>query len=72
MTRYHYIKKLMYLQYRLTMLASSANCYCDTRYSKWNSLVLYPPFENGAKTYQEAWDRTCEAMRSIDGLEDLK
>lgn len=72
MTRYHYIKKLMYLQYRLGMLASSKNYCYDTTYSRWNSMVLYPPFENGAKTYQEAWDRTCEAMRSIDGLEDLK
>lgn len=72
MTRYHYIKKLMYLEYRLGMLASSKNYCCDTPYSKWNSMVLYPPFENGAKTYQEAWDRTCEAMRSIDGLEDLR
>lgn len=72
MTRYHYIKKLMYLEYRLGMLASSKNYCYDTPYSKWNSMVLYPPFENGAKTYQEAWDRTCEAMRSIDGLEDLK
>ena len=72
MTRYHYIKKLMYLQYRLLMLDSSKNHYYDTHYSTWNSLVLYPPFENGAKTYQEAWDRTCEEMRSIEGLEDLK
>jgi hypothetical protein len=54
------------------MLDSSKNYYYDTHYSTWNSLVLYPPFENGAKTYQEAWDRTCEAMRSIEGLEDLK
>lgn len=71
MTRYHYIKKLMYLQYRLTMLTPPKKYYYDTRYSMWNSLVLYPPFENGAKTYQEAWDRTCEEMRSIEGLEDL-
>ena len=72
MTRYHYIKKLMYLQYRLTMLPNTTNRYYDTSYASWNSFVLYPPFENGAKTYQEAWDRTCEAMRSIEGLEDLK
>ena len=72
MTRYHYIKKLMYLQYRLRMLASSANCGCDIRYSEWNSLILYPPFESGEKTYQEAWDHKCETLRSIEGLEDLK
>lgn len=75
MTRYHYIKKCMYLQYRLLMLPNTIHSlygHYDTSYAKWNSLVLYPPFENGAKTYQEAWDRTCEAMRSIDGLEDLK
>ena len=72
MTRYHYIKKLMYLQYRLLMLDSSKNYYYDTSYAKWNSMVPHPPFANGAQTYQEGWDLICKALRSIEGLEDLK
>lgn len=72
MTRYHYIKKLMYLQYRLTMLPTITNRHYDTSYAKWNSRVPYPPFANGAQTYQEAWDFICKSLRSIKGLEDLK
>lgn len=72
MTRYHYIKKAMYLQYRLLMLPTCMNRHYDTSYAKWNSLVPYPPFTNGAKTYQESWDIVCKALRSIEGLEDLK
>ena len=72
MTRYHYIKKLMYLQYRLTMLPTTTNCYYETSYAKFNSRVPYPPFANGAQTYQEAWDLICKSLRSIKGLEDLK
>lgn len=48
MTRYHYIKKAMYLQYRLAMLPTTTNRHYDTSYAKWNSLVPYPPFANGA------------------------
>ena len=72
MTRYHYIKKLMYLQYRLTMLPTATNRHYDTSYAKWDSMVPYPPFANGAQTYQEAWDLICKSLRSIEGLEDLK
>lgn len=54
MTRYHYIKKAMYLQYRLAMLPTTTDRHYDTSYAKWNSLVLYPPFANGAETYQES------------------
>ena len=72
MTRYHYIKKAMYLQYRLTMLPTATNRNYDTSYAKWNSIVPYPPFANGAKTYQESWDIVCKALRNIEGLEDLK
>ena len=72
MTRYHYIKKLMYLQYRLTMLPTTTNRHYDTSYAKFNSSVPHPPFENGAQTYQEAWDLICKSLRSIEGLEDLK
>ena len=72
MTRYHYIKKLMYLQYRLTMLPTTTNRHYDTSYAKWNSMVPYPPFSNGAQTYQEGWDLIRKALRSIEGLEDLK
>lgn len=53
MTRYHYIKKLMYLQYRLTMLPTAINRHYDTSYAKFNSRVPHPPFANGAQTYQE-------------------
>lgn len=72
MTRYHYIKKLMYLQYRLLMLPNSINRHYETSYAKFNSRVPYPPFANGAQTYQEAWDLICKSLRSIEGLEDLK
>lgn len=72
MTRYHYIKKLMYLQYRLLMLPTCMNRHYCTSYATWNSQVPHPPFEYGTKTYQEDWDFTCKAMRSIKGLEDLK
>ena len=72
MTRYHYIKKAMYLQYRLTMLPTATNRNYDTSYAKWNSIVPYPPFANGAQTYQESWNVICEALRSIEGLEDLR
>ena len=72
MTRYHYIKKLMYLQYRLTMLPTATNRHYDTSYAKFNSSVPYPPFANGAQTYQEAWDLICKSLRSIEGLEDLE
>ena len=72
MTRYHYIKKAMYLQYRLAMLPTTTNPHYETSYAKWNSRVPYPPFVNGARTYQESWDLICKALRSIKGLEDLK
>lgn len=72
MTRYHYIKKLMYLQYRLLMLPTCINHHYCTSYAKCNSQVPYPPFANGAQTYQGAWDHICESLRSIKGLEDLK
>lgn len=72
MTRYHYIKKLMYLQYRLLMLPTCTNHHYCTSYAKYNSQVPYLPFANGAQTYQEAWDHICESLRSIKGLEDLK
>lgn len=72
MTRYHYIKKVMYLQYRLGMLPTNVNCQYVTSYAKWNSVIPYPPFANGAQTYQESWDIVCEKLRSIKGLEDFK
>ena len=72
MTRYHYIKKLMYLEYRLLMLPKSINRHYDTSYAKWDSSVPHPPFANGAQTYQEAWDLICKSLRSIKGLEDLE
>ena len=72
MTRYHYIKKLMYLEYRLLMLPKSINRHYDTSYAKWDSMVPNPPFANGAQTYQEAWYLICKSLRSIEGLEDLK
>ena len=72
MTRYHYIKKLMYLQYRLTMLPTATNRHYDTSYARRESMVPNPPFANGAQTYQEAWDLICKSLRSIKGLEDLK
>ena len=72
MTRYHYIKKLMYLEYRLLMLPKSINRHYDTSYAKWDSTVPNPPFANGAQTYQEAWDLICKSLRSIEGLEDLE
>ena len=34
MTRYHYIKKLMYLQYRFLMLPTSVNRHYCTSYAK--------------------------------------
>lgn len=60
MTRYHYIKKLMYLQYRLLMLPTCMNHHYCTSYATWNSRIPYLPFPNGAQTYQEDWDRTCK------------
>lgn len=72
MTRYHYIKKGMYLQYRLAMLPTSTKRYYETRYSTWNKRVPYPPFSDGAQTYQEEWDKICGSLRWIKGLEDLK
>lgn len=72
MTRYHYIKKCMYLQYRLAMLPTTTNRHYITSYAKWNSLVPYPPFANGAKTYQESWDMICANLRSIECLRDLE
>lgn len=50
MTRYHYIKKAMYLQYRLAMLPTTTNRHYDTSYAKWNAFTPYPPFANGAQT----------------------
>ena len=72
MTRYHYIKKLMYLQYRLLMLPTCMNHHYCTSYVTWNSRIPYLPFPNGAQTYQEDWDRTCKELRRIKGLKDLK
>ena len=54
MTRYHYIKKLMYLQYRLLMLLTCMNHHYSTSYAKCSSQVPYLPFANGAQNYQEA------------------
>ena len=72
MTRYHYIKKLMYLQYRLLMLTTCMNHRYCTSYATWNSRIPHLPFPNGSQTYQEDWDRTCKEMRRIKGLKDLK
>ena len=72
MTRYHYIKKGMYLQYRLSQLPCSVNLGYETRYSIWNERVPHLPFIDGAQTYQEEWDIVCKALRSIEGLEDLR
>lgn len=72
MTRYHYIKKLMYLQYRLLMLPTCMNRHYCTSYATWNSRIPYPPFANGSQTYQEDWDRTCKELRRIKGLKDIK
>lgn len=72
MTRYHYIKKAMYFQYRLAMLPTTTHRHYDTSYARWNACVPHPPFANGAQTYQESWDIVCKALRSIDGLEDLR
>lgn len=72
MTRYHYIKKAMYLQYRLGMLPTNTNRHYDTSYARWNACVPHPPFANGAQTYQESWDIVCKALRGIKGLEDLR
>ncbi len=72
MTRYHYIKKLMYLQYRLLMLPTCMNHRYCTSYATWNSRIPYLPFANGSQTYQEDWDRTCKELRRIKGLKDLK
>ena len=72
MTRYHYIKKLMYLQYRLLMLPTCTNHYYCTSYATWNSRIPHLPFPNGSQTYQEDWDRTCKELRRIKGLKDLK
>lgn len=44
MTRYHYIKKLMYLQYMLLMLPTCMNHHYCTSYAKWNSQIPYLPF----------------------------
>lgn len=75
MTRYHYIKKCMYLQYRLLMLPNTIHSlygHYDTSYAKWNSMVPPPPFTDGAQTYQEEWDGICEFIREyVEGLEDL-
>ena len=71
MTRYHYIKKFIYLRYRLSQLDCTDHVK-DIRYSVCNNFVPYPPFKNGAQTYQEAWDKICEVMRTIEGLENLK
>ena len=71
MTRYHYIKKLMYLQYRLLMLPTCMNHHYCTSYATWTR-IPYPPFANGAQTYQEDWDLACKAIRDIEGLEDIK
>lgn len=76
MTRYHYIKKCMYLQYRLLMLPNTIHSlygHYDTSYAKWNSMVPHPPFASGSHTYQEEWNSICEFMRDFDErLEDLK
>lgn len=73
MTRYHYIKKLMYLQYRVAMLPTATNRHYDTSYAKWDSTVPNPPFMSGAQTYQEEWEGICKFIReSVEGLEDLK
>ena len=72
MTRYHYIKKLMYLQYRLLMLPTCMNHDYCTSYANWNYRIPYLPFANGSQTYQEDWDRTCKELRRIKGLKDLK
>lgn len=78
MTRYHYIKKMTYFRYRLHMLSYNkstkmADCYL----SDFKKNVPFPPFKypDGrimAYTYAEAWENICKAMRTIEGLEDLK
>jgi hypothetical protein len=50
-----------------------ADCYL----SDFKKNVSFPPFKypDGrimAYTYAEAWENICKAMRTIEGLEDLK
>ena len=77
MTRYHYIKKLIYFRYRLAQLPTShKGLMRDIYISKWRATTPTLPMKdtNGEvvfSTYEEAWNRVVEAARTIKGLEDL-
>lgn len=77
MTRYHYIKKMIYLGYRLSQLPCNiVRNKRDFRFNEWNNKVpVLPMYDNNGNcignTYQEAWDYTCNIINKFEGLVDI-
>lgn len=80
MTRHHYIKKCMYLNYRLWKSPYSYNISSKSLFRTYDELkktLPHPPFldPDGSilwNTYQEAWDGIVAALQTIPELSDLE
>ena len=71
MTRKRYIKKARYLLWRLLQLScNQKNSKKDFYWSQWQKDVPTP--SEMRCSYDEAWAKVLESIRTIEGMEDLE
>lgn len=71
MTRKRYIKKARYLLWRLHQLpCNQGTKHKDCYWSAWKKLTPTPRVLGCS--YDEAWAEVREAIRTIEGLEDIE
>lgn len=71
MTRKRYIKKARYLLWRLLQLpCNQKNSKKDIYWSQWEKDVPIP--SEMRCSYDEAWAKVLESIRTIEGMEDIE
>ena len=71
MTRKRYIKKSRYLLWRLLQLpCNQKNSKKDFYWSQWQKDVPTP--SEMRCSYDEAWAKVLESIRTIEGMEDFE
>lgn len=71
MTRKRYIKKARYLLWRLLQLpCNQKNSKKDFYWSQWQKDVSTP--SEMRCSYDEAWAKVLESIRTIEGIEDFE
>lgn len=71
MTRKRYIKKYRYLLWRLNQLSCNKNNnHRDFYWSEWQKDVPTP--SEMRCSYDEAWAKVLESVRTIEGMEDIE